>query len=112
MLACLGWWRTSASNSSKQPSTSATPRRPTAWLTERTGGGLARVIGATVREQAGRWWVSFQIEVDRADINTRRAVAVDAPTCGIDLGLKTFAMIVDDDGTVTEIHAPRALKAA
>jgi putative transposase len=82
------------------------------WLTERNDGGRARVIGATVREQAGRWWVSFQIEVDRTEINTRRAVTADAPACGIDLGLKTFATVVDDDGTVTEIHAPRALKAA
>jgi putative transposase len=65
-----------------------------------------------VSEQAGRWWVSFQIEVDRSDIDTRRQVAPDAATCGIDLGLKTFATVIDDSGMVTEIHAPKALTAA
>lgn len=82
------------------------------WLLERISDGRARVIGATVKEQAGRWWVSLQLDIDRADINTRRAVVPTAPTCGVDLGLKTFAVIADDDGTVAEIQAPRALKAA
>ncbi|MEV0236333.1 RNA-guided endonuclease TnpB family protein [Nonomuraea sp. NPDC050786] len=82
------------------------------WLTDRIADGRARVIGATVREQARRWWVSFQLEIDRADINTKRAVAANAPACGVDVGVKTFATVVDDDGTVTEIHAPKPLKAA
>ncbi|SEU44208.1 RNA-guided endonuclease InsQ/TnpB family protein [Nonomuraea wenchangensis] len=82
------------------------------WLTDRIPDGRARVIGSTVREQAGRWWVSFQLEIDRTDINERRAVSSDAPACGIDVGVKTFATIVDDDGVVTEIHAPKPLKAA
>ncbi|HEY9440141.1 MAG TPA: RNA-guided endonuclease TnpB family protein [Streptomyces sp.] len=82
------------------------------WLIERIGDGRARVIGSTVKEQAGRWWVSFQLEIDRSDINQRRAVPSDAPACGIDVGVKTFATIVDDDGTVTEICAPKPLKAA
>ncbi|MBM0259551.1 transposase [Micromonospora sp. 4G55] len=87
-------------------------REDMSWLTGRLGDGRARVIGATVREQAGRWWVSFQVDIDRTDVNTRRAVRADAPTCGIDLGIKTFAVIVDDTGVVEEVHAPRALKAA
>jgi putative transposase len=87
-------------------------REDMSWLTDRLGDGRARIIGATVREQAGRWWVSFQVDIDRTDINTRRAVPADAPTCGVDLGLKTFAVIVDDTGTVEEVHAPRAWKAA
>lgn len=82
------------------------------WLTGRLEDGRARVIGATVREQAGRWWVSFQLEVDRSDISTRRAVSSTAPACGVDLGVKTFATVVDDDGTVTEIHAPKPLAQA
>lgn len=82
------------------------------WLTGRIADGRARVIGATVREQAGRWWVSFQLEIDRTGINERRAVSSDAPACGIDVGVKTFATIMDDDGVVTEIHAPKPLKAA
>lgn len=87
-------------------------REPMSWLTDRLGAGRARVVGATVRERAGRWWVSFQIEVDRANVNGRRVAPRDAPTCGIDLGLKTFATVVDDDATVTETHAPKALAAA
>lgn len=82
------------------------------WLTSRLGDGRARILGATVREQAGRWWVSFQLDVDRTDVDVRRRVSEDAPTCGVDLGLKTFATVVDDDGTVTQVQAPRALKAA
>ncbi|MBB6344462.1 RNA-guided endonuclease InsQ/TnpB family protein [Nonomuraea muscovyensis] len=41
-----------------------------------------------------------------------RAVSSDAPSCGIDVGVKTSATIVDDDGTVPELHAPKPLKAA
>jgi putative transposase len=82
------------------------------WLTDRLGDGRARILGATVRQHAGRWWVSFQVELDRTDINQRRAVPTGAPACGIDLGLKTFAVIADDTGTVKEIQAPRALQAA
>lgn len=87
-------------------------REDMAWLTERLGDGQARIIGSTVREQAGRWWVTFQLDVDRADINAARTVDPDAPTCGIDLGLKTFAVIADDTGEIEEVQAPRALKAA
>ena len=87
-------------------------REDMSWLTARIGDGRARIIGATVKEQAGRWWVSFQIDIDRADINAHRAVGPDAPTCGVDLGLKTFAVIADDTGHIEEVHAPRALKAA
>jgi putative transposase len=82
------------------------------WLTDRLAQGRARILGATVREKAGRWWVTFQLDVDRTDINARRAVEPDASTCGIDLGLKTFAVVIDDAGGVEEIQAPRALKAA
>lgn len=82
------------------------------WLTARIADGRARILGTTVREKAGRWWVTFQVDVDRTDINAARTVSPDAPTCGIDLGLKTFAVIMDDTGDVEEVQAPRALKAA
>jgi hypothetical protein len=67
---------------------------------------------ATVRDRAGRWRVALQVEVDRSDINARRQVRAAAPTFGVDLGLTTFATVVDDDGTVTEILAPKGLAAA
>ncbi|MEV4469237.1 RNA-guided endonuclease TnpB family protein [Nonomuraea sp. NPDC049504] len=87
-------------------------REDMSWLMGRIADGCARVIGATIREQAGRWWVSFQLEIDRTNINERRTVSAEAPACGIDVGIKTFATIVDDDGTVTEVQAPKPLKAA
>jgi putative transposase len=87
-------------------------REDMSWLTDRITAGQARILGATVREQAGRWWISFQIEVDRDDINERHQAVGDAPKCGIDLGLKTFAVVKNSDGTREEIHAPRPLKAA
>jgi len=61
-------------------------REDMGWLTSRLGDGRARIIGATVRERASRWWVTFQLDIDRTDINTCRTVGPDAPTCGIDLG--------------------------
>lgn len=82
------------------------------WLVDRIAAGTARVLGTTVREHAGRWWATFQIELDRDDLNARRAVPADAPACGVDLGLKTFATIVDDTGVVEEVQSPRALRAS
>ena len=87
-------------------------REPMDWLVDRIAAGTARIIGATVRERASRWWVTFQIDVDRTGINTARGVGPDAPTCGIDLGLQTFAVIADDTGEIEQVRAPRALKAA
>ncbi|WP_067480082.1 RNA-guided endonuclease InsQ/TnpB family protein [Nocardia amamiensis] len=87
-------------------------REDMSWLTGRLGDGRARILGATVRERAGRWWVAFQLEVDRADVNTRHHVPEGAQNCGIDLGLKTFAVIANEDGTSEEIHAPKPLAAA
>ncbi|GIF77415.1 hypothetical protein Asi02nite_69330 [Asanoa siamensis] len=89
-----------------------TTREDMSWLTDRVAAGRARVIGATVREKAGRWWVSFQIEVERRDVNARRMISADMPACGIDLGLTTFAVIQDDTGEVADIVAPKPLKTA
>ncbi|MCU1643175.1 MAG: transposase [Nocardia sp.] len=61
-------------------------REDMSWLTRRLANGTARILGATVRERADRWWISFQLEVDRTDINARHAVTAGAPMCGIDLG--------------------------
>ncbi len=86
-------------------------REDTGWLVGRLATG-GRVLGATVRERAGRLWVSFHVDVDRADVDKRRRVPDGAPACGVDLGLKVFATVVDSDGTITEIRAPKPLKAA
>jgi putative transposase len=87
-------------------------REDMSWLTDRMTSGKARILGTTVREQAGRWWISFQIEVDRDEINKRNRVDSEALRCGIDLGLKTFAVVKNSDGAREEIHAPKPLKAA
>ncbi|MEV2220530.1 RNA-guided endonuclease TnpB family protein [Nocardia vinacea] len=87
-------------------------REDMSWLTARLACGAARILGATIREQSGRWWIAFQLEVDRDEINTRRRVPEYAPKCGIDLGLRTFAVITNDDDTSEEIHAPKPLRAA
>jgi putative transposase len=41
-----------------------------------------------------------------------RAVPTGAPRCGIDVGLRVFATVVDEDGTVTRIHSPDGLRKA
>lgn len=87
-------------------------REDMSWLTGRLAVGSAYVLGATIREQAGRWWISFQIEIDRGEINKCHQVADDAPAVGVDLGLKTFAIITGTDGMTEEVHAPKPLQAA
>ncbi|MGO8951100.1 MAG: RNA-guided endonuclease InsQ/TnpB family protein [Ktedonobacterales bacterium] len=63
-----------------------------------TGG--VQILSATVSEQAGRWYVSLQVEQEQAvSENT-------GPVVGIDLGVKQLATL--SDGTV--IPNPRHLK--
>ncbi len=85
-------------------------REDMTWLVARMADGRARVTSSTVREQAGRWWVSFAVEIDREDVNQRRQVSADAPTCGIDLGVKTLATIMDDTGAVEKVVLPPGLR--
>jgi IS605 OrfB family transposase len=60
-------------------------------LQRRIAGGTARVMSATVRRQAGRWFVSFTCQVQRADLTPARPDAV----IGVDLGIKTLAVFSD-----------------
>lgn len=84
-------------------------REGMSWLTDRLVAGHARVIGSRVEARADRWWISFQVDVDRTDLDARRAAPPDGPTVGIDLGIRTFATIASSDGHVTEIANPRHL---
>jgi len=59
-----------------------------------------RVLSATVSEQAGHWYVSIQVEQDRA------VPANTGPVVGVDLGVKALATL--SDGTV--LPNPRPLK--
>jgi putative transposase len=63
----------------------------------------ARVLSATVSEQAGRWYVSVQIEQEQ-----EKPVSLATSAIGVDLGIKMLATL--SDGTTFE--NPRALKHA
>jgi putative transposase len=63
----------------------------------------AKVLSATVSEQAGRWYVSVQVEQEQEN-----PVCVATSAIGVDLGIKTLATL--SDGTTVE--NPRALKHA
>ena len=62
-----------------------------------------RVLGCAVSEQAGRWFVSLQVEQDQQDQQDRSRL----PMIGVDVGIKVLATL--SDGTVFE--NPKALKA-
>lgn len=63
----------------------------------------ARILSATVSEQAGRWYVSVQVEEEQD-----KPVPAATTAIGVDLGIKTLATC--SDGTTFE--NPRALKHA
>ncbi|MEU9439744.1 IS607 family element RNA-guided endonuclease TnpB [Streptomyces sp. NPDC048304] len=76
---------------------------PTAGLLTRVQAGTARILSATVRHERGRWFASFQVEVKR-DLErvTRSDTAV-----GIDLGVKTLAVMADSTGEIRTVPDPR-----
>ncbi|MER6678508.1 RNA-guided endonuclease TnpB family protein, partial [Streptomyces sp. NPDC000983] len=81
---------------------------PTAGLLARVQAGTARILSATVRQTRGHWFVSFQVEVKRDLLRVARPdVAV-----GIDLGVKTLAVMADSTGEIREVANPRHLEAA
>jgi transposase len=60
-------------------------------LQRRIADGRARILSATVRAEAGRWFASFTVEVQRAEPAPARRGAV----VGVDLGVKTLAVFSD-----------------
>lgn len=81
---------------------------PTGKLLHRVQAGTARILSATVRHARGRWFVSFQVEVKRDLVRvTRPGVAV-----GIDLGIKTLAVMADSTGEIRQVPNPRHLSTA
>jgi putative transposase len=60
-------------------------------LQRRIADGRARILSATVRAESGRWFVSFTVEVQRAESAPARPDAV----LGVDLGVKTLAVFSD-----------------
>lgn len=78
-------------------------------LTRRLQAGTARIVSATVSRMAGRWFVSFTAEVDRA-IPGRHARPGSA--IGVDLGITTLLTGVDDQGTIVTVAGPKALRSS
>jgi putative transposase len=63
----------------------------------------AKVLNATLSEQAGRWFVSIQVEEEQD-----KPVCTATSAIGVDLGIKTLATLSDG----TPFENPRALKHA
>jgi putative transposase len=72
-------------------------------LQRRVDNGTARILSATVRNERGRWFVSFQVEVKREiERVTRPDVAV-----GVDLGVKVLAVMADSLGEIRYVPNPK-----
>ena len=78
-------------------------------LARRLGAGTARILSATVSRTAGRWFVSFTVEVERA-IPARHVRPGSA--IGVDLGVRSLLTGVDDRGTVVTVPGPKALRSS
>ncbi|MCX4617817.1 IS607 family element RNA-guided endonuclease TnpB [Streptomyces mirabilis] len=75
---------------------------PTVKLLARTQAGTARILSATVRHERGRWYVAFQAEVKR---DLERVARPDVAV-GIDLGVKTLAVMADSTGEIRTVANP------
>ena len=84
------------------------PRLGRIKLHERAGLGDARVLSASVRFERGRWFVAFTVE---QDISRPAPVRPDV-TVGVDLGIKTLAVVATDTGETFEVPNPRHLNQA
>jgi putative transposase len=76
------------------------PRLGTIRLKESTGKFDGRILSATVRREADRWYVSLQVERMRFD-----PAPVSGPLVGVDLGLEAFAVVSDG----IKIESPKPL---
>jgi putative transposase len=73
---------------------------PAGKLARRLADGTAAVRSATVRREAGRWFVSFTTEVERIGRVPARPDAV----IGVDLGITTLAMLSDGTTAANPRH--------
>lgn len=81
------------------------PRLGRIKLHERPAMSDARILSATVRHERGRWFVAFTAEEDI----TRPAPTRPDVTAGVDLGIKTLAVVAASTGEVFEVPNPRHL---
>ncbi|MFE2033288.1 IS607 family element RNA-guided endonuclease TnpB [Streptomyces scopuliridis] len=70
--------------------------------------GHMRILSATARLDRGRWFVSFQVEEKHELVKVARPDAA----VGIDLGIKTLAVLADSYGVLSEEPNPRHLDRA
>jgi len=77
------------------------PRIGRVRLKEQTSKFAGRILSATCKREADRWFVSLCVEVDRPD-----PLPVAGPAIGVDLGVSAFA--VCSDGRVIEAPRPFA----
>jgi len=84
-----------------QPYAVVLPRLGTIRTKEATIKVQGRILSASCRREADRWFVSLCVRVDQTD-----PVVVDGPVVGIDRGLRTFGVL--SDGEI--IDNPRALE--
>jgi IS605 OrfB family transposase len=84
------------------------PRLGRVKLHERAATGGARTLSATVRHERGRWFASFTAEQDV----TRPAPRLPGTAAGVDLGIKTLAVVATSEGEVSEVANPRHLSRA
>ena len=64
-------------------------------------------MSATVSRTAGRWFVSFTVQVDRA---IPRRHPRPGSAVGVDLGITTLLTGVDDQGHIITVPGPKALR--
>jgi putative transposase len=84
------------------------PRLGRIKLHERADTGDARILSATVRHERGRWFVSFTVEQGIS----RPAPRHPDTAAGVDLGIKTLAVVATGEGGTSEIANPRHLSRA
>jgi putative transposase len=73
-------------------------------LARRLEAGTARILSATVRRDAGRWYVSFTCQVQRAERRPRQPDAV----VGVDVGVSNLAVLSTGDLVPNPRHLDRA----
>ncbi|MGH3714211.1 MAG: IS607 family element RNA-guided endonuclease TnpB [Micromonosporaceae bacterium] len=75
-------------------------------LARRLEAGTARILSATVRREAGRWFCAFTVEVQRT---TRQPARPDA-VIGMDLGITTLAVLSHGPAEPNPRHLNKALR--
>jgi putative transposase len=83
-----------------QPGAVVLPRIGRVATKEPTGKFRGRILSATCRREADRWYVALTVETARPD-----PAPVAGPVVGVDRGITAFAVCSD----ATRIHSPRAL---